>query len=277
MAFSVADTSGTWVDNNLETGDLNTSYIIVLYVSIVVTVSILLHSYQMHHDRAYTSVRLQTEIGTFCQLCSSILLLVCARSTNPVKTAVMFNFFANGLLALGVLLCDCYMFYDRLCVVVRIPRWKQVLVHSYIWILLVLPWFPAYSFIPIFYDTNDPTFTKSFYISTIAVSVAIVVYNFMITFEFTKILLSIYIPGIARSAKIAGKTDESDTSSLPLAKIKSVAIRSLGHCLTSSSGVFCYLFLPIYGPPLQTLVLVAGTNARAVLRCNASTSNCVVI
>ena len=265
MAFSVTDISGTWVENTLDTGVLSTTYIIVLYVSIAVTVSILLHSYQMHHDRAYTSVRLQTEVATFCQLCISILLLVCSHSTNPVKTAVMFNFLANGILSLVILLCDCYMFYDRLCAVVKIPRWKQILVHCYIWILLVLPWFPAYSFVPIFYDTKNPIFTRTFSISTSAVSVAIVVYNFIITFEFTKILLSIYLPGIARSAKIAAAPDAvPDAASLPLVKIKSVAIRSLGHCLTSSSGVLCYLFLPVCGGPLQTLVLVTGTNTSIV-------------
>lgn len=222
----------------------------------------------MHHDSAYTTIRFQTEVGAFCNLCASILCLVCAYSTNPVKTAVMFDLLANGLLSLIILLCDFYMFYDRLCAVVKVSCWKRTLIHSYIWILLVLPWFPAYSFIPIFCNTNDPLFTRIFYVSAYTVSAAIVVYNFIITFEFTKILLSIYLPGIARSAKIAAATGcPSNTASIPLATIKSVAVRSIGHCLTSSSGVFCYVGLPVYGAVVQTLIVVAGMVLYRVVIC----------
>ena len=273
MSFTAADVSETWIDNTLEAGIFTADYFVVLIVSIVVTMSILLHSFQMHHGSAYTSVRLQTEVGTFCQLCSSIFCLVCHFSTNPVKTAVMYNFLANGTMVVMVLLCDCYMFYDRLYAVVRIPRWKQTLVHCYIWILLVLPWFPAYTFVPIFYDTKNPTFTRTYYIATSFVSVAIVVYNFSITFEFTKILLKIYLPAITRKIEITAEPNSiPHTSSSSLAKIKSVAINSVGHCLTSSIGVLFYSFVPAYGPHIESLIVVTGIKC-AVLQYTALCHN----
>ena len=259
MSFSAADVSGTWVNNNLEIDIVNSDYFVVLVVSIVMTVSILLHSFQMHCGSAYTSVRLQTEVGTFCQLCSSIFSLVCYFSSNPVKTAVLYNFLANGIMVLMILLCDCYMFYDRLYAVVKIPRWKRILVHSYIWILLVLPWFPAFSFVPLFYDTNNPIFLVPFRILSLFVSVAIIVYNIGITFEFTKILLRIYLPAITRVGDVTGESDSTlNTTTVALAKIKSVAINSLGHCLTSSTGVFISTLVPVYGYHINTIITVAG-------------------
>ena len=265
MSFSAADVSGTWVNNNLEIDIVNSDYFVVLVVSIVMTVSILLHSFQMHCGSAYTSVRLQTEVGTFCQLCSSIFSLVCYFSSNPVKTAVLYNFLANGIMVLMILLCDCYMFYDRLYAVVKIPRWKRILVHSYIWILLVLPWFPAFSIIPLFYDTKNPNFTEPFYIVLSFVSVAMVVFNLSITFEFTKILLSIYLPTMTRIVDVTAASNSiPNTTSIALAKIKSVAINSIGHCLTSSIGVLFSSLIPVYGYHMDTLIVVVGTYCAAM-------------
>ena len=262
MPSSAADVSATWVDNSLGADAFNSDYLVVLIVSISATALILLHSFQMHCGSAYTSVRLQTEVATFCQLCASILSLVCFFSTNPVNTAVMYDFLANGIMVVMILLCDCYMFYDRLYAVVKIPRWKQILVHSYVWILLVLPWFPAYSFLPLFYDMNTSASTRWHEIILSFVSVAIVVYNISITFEFTKILLRIYLPAFTRTvdATAASNSDSiPNTTTLALAKIKSVAINSVGHCLTSSSAVVISSFVPLYGSLVENLIVVAGS------------------
>ena len=141
----------------------------------------------------------------------------------------------------------------------KISRRMQILIHSYIWILLVLPWFPAFSFVPLFYDTNNPIFLLPFRKLSLFVSVAIIVYNIGITFEFTKILLRIYLPAITRVGDITGESDSTpNTTTVALAEIKSVTVNSLGHCLTLSTGVFISTLVSVYGYHINTIITVAG-------------------
>jgi hypothetical protein len=261
MTVSIAYAPHIWVDNSIvflpET--INLSYMIVTYLAIGFAVFIIAHSYQIHNGTKYSTIRFQTEVAALSALCASILILVCVNAPSPVNAAVMFDFFGNGLLNLIVLLCDSYMFYYRLCAIIKVPKWKRISFHFYIWAFIVLPWFPTYNIMPIFFNTNDDVFTKSYFISATFVSAAIMVYNFTVTFEFTKILLSIYVPGVARSVKIAA-INNSPVTEMPssLHTIKIVAIKSIGHCLTSCSGVLCYTLVPIYGPTVQTVILIVG-------------------
>lgn len=243
MIDHIAHNAQIWEGNSLYFDEnlINMEYLIVTYGIIVVSVFIICHSYQMHNGHRYTSIRIQTELSALSALVASILFLIYKRHPTTFNSAVLVDFFANGFLNLVILLCDGYMFYYRLCAVIKVPKWKSDLVHSYIWIFIVLPWFPAYNLVPIFIDTNDPSFLKAYYISSTIVSANIVLYNVCITLEFTQILLSIYAPGIARSTKIAVINDVDRVElSPPLMKIKIVAIKSIGHCITSCSGVFCF-------------------------------------
>lgn len=280
MTVSIAYTPQIWVDNNVafiaETIDL--SYMIVTYLAIALAVFIIAHSYQIHNGTRYSSIRLQTEIGAFSALSASILILVCVNSPSPVNVAVMFDFFGNGLLNLAILLCDSYMFYYRLCAIIKLPKWKRTFFHCYIWVFIVLPWFPTYNIIPIFFNTNDDVYTKSYFISATCVSAAILIYNFAVTFEFTKILLSIYLPGVARSVKIAAINNSPVTEMPPsLLKIKVVAIKSIGHCLTSCSGVFCFTLVPVYGPTIQTIILIVGDRTPTLLCLTYHILSCRVL
>lgn len=261
MTVSIAYTPQIWVENSVEflPETINLSFMIVTYLAIALAVFIIAHSYQIHNGTKYTSIRFQTEVAALSALCASILILVCVSTPNPVNAAVMFDFFGNGLLNLTILLCDSYMFYYRLSAIIKLPKWKRISFHCYIWAFIVFPWFPTYNIIPIFFNTNDDTFTKSYYISATFVSATILLYNFVVTFEFTKILLSIYLPGMARSVKIAAINNSPVTEMPPsLHKIKVVAIKSIGHCLTSCSGVFCFTLVPVYGPTIQTVILIVG-------------------
>lgn len=264
MTVSIAYKPHTWVENSIifYPHTINLSYMIVTYLAIGLAVFIIAHSYQMHNGSKYTSIRFQTEFGALSALLASILILICIDTPNQVNSAVMYDFFGNGLLNLTTLLCDSYMFYYRLCAIIKLPKWKRIFFHCYIWAFIVLPWFPTYNIIPIFFDTNDDVYTRAYYISSTCVSAAIIVYNFIVTLEFTKILLSIYLPGVARSAKIAA-INNSPTTEMPssLLKIKVVAIKSIGHCLTSCSGVFCFTLVPVYGPTIQTVILIVGNRA----------------
>lgn len=245
-----------WIENSLAYDVDVTSTVYLVMTSIVICASfiILVHSNQMHCGTKYSSTRFQTDLSALCALSSGILFLICYSSPTPSKVAIMYDLLGNGLLNLTILLCDSYMFYSRLCAVIKLPKWKRTLVHIYIWTLMALSWFPVYILMAIFVNTNDPVYKRSYYISTTLVSAAILLYNFLITIEFTKILLDAYIPAIARSktSYLDGEVPKS------CQKIRVVAIKSIGHCLTSCTGVLCYSFVPVYGPSLQTFILIIG-------------------
>lgn len=261
MKEHIADSSDIWIENNLhfDAVMIDRNFLAVTYAIIILSVFILCHSYQMHHGYRYTSIRLQTEGSALSALLASILFLVYKQTPNALTSAVIVDFFSNGLLNLSILLCDAYMFYYRLRAVIKVPKWKRNLVHCYIWICIVLPWFPAYNILPSFLNLNDPQFIKAYFISSTIVSANIVLYNVYITLEFTQILFSIYKPGAERSTRVSAANASNPIELTPaLTKIKIVAIKSVGHCITSCSGVFCFTLVPGYGPLLQTFILIAG-------------------
>ena len=267
MKANIAHSPDIWIENNLyfDVVVMDVNFLAVTYATIILSVFILYHSYQMHNGYRYTSIRLQTEGAALSALLASILFLIYKQTPSVLTSTVLVGFFSNGLLNLFILLCDGYMFYYRLRAVIKVPKWKRNLVHSYIWICIVLPWFPAYNVLPSFFNLNNPEFIKAYFISSTMVTANIVLYNVYITFEFTQILLSIYKPAVASSGRMTVATASNPIEFSPaLTKIKIVAIKSVGHCITSCSGVFCFTFIPGYGPLLQSFILIAGKSIKVI-------------
>lgn len=270
MTVHVAKDPPMWVENSItfDTGMMTTDFEILTYMVIAAAIFILCHSYQVHKGSSYSSIRIQAEVSALAALFAAIFYLICKDNPNPTKSAVLADFFANGLFNVLILLCDGYMFYYRLCAVIKVPKRKKILVHFYLWFLVILPWFPAYNIAPIFVDANDDQFYRVYFINSSCVSATIILYNILITTEFTKILLAIYLPGLARSSKTTPipiiahthNTHSSTDTSSSLSKIRIVAIKSLGHCITSCTAVVCYTAVPVYGPTLQSLILIIGKN-----------------
>lgn len=251
------DESGELIERNYEYHDDvgSKAYFILTNVVIGTSFFILVHSNQIHYGTKYSSIRFQTELSALCALSSGILFLICYSCTSQPKAALMYDLFGNGLFNLCILLCDSYMFYYRLYAVIKLPKWKRVLVHMYIWIFVVLAWFPIYNLLPISVDTDDQISRKAYLVSSTVVAAAILLYNFLITLEFTKILLDAYLPALARTSSTA----RNQGVPISLQKIRVVAIKSLGHCISSCTGIICYTLVPVYGSTLQTLFLITGT------------------
>jgi hypothetical protein len=75
------------------------------------------------------------------------------------------------------------------------------------------------------------------------------IYNFYFTFEFARILFRLArTPGVA----VDGLGMKS------MKKIKSVAIKSIIHCFTSSAAIIIFSYVPVYGLPIYNIVIVLG-------------------
>jgi hypothetical protein len=94
------------------------------------------------------------------------------------------------------MLCDVYMFYYRLLAVCKVSVWRRIRINVYIWICLIVPWFPTYNIMPIFVDTNTDIYDLTLYYNVNIVSGLVVFYYFYITMEFSKILFNTYIPEV---------------------------------------------------------------------------------
>lgn len=191
-------------------------------------------------------MRIQTEVGALALFISSILVLLTTTNPTALKTVVIYDFFFCGVLNLTIQLCETFMFYSRYRAICRIPNFTRYQIHCFIWILCVLPRFPAYNIVPAFYNTNSDLFTYAFNISNACSTACIVLYNFYFTLQFSKILLFIYNPMMI------------ETPFHALEKIKSVGFRSIGHCFTSSLAAVFYIVFPHWGRILQELVIVVG-------------------
>lgn len=261
--------SSTWVTNSFAydpSVSATNEYFSIIYFIVVLSAVVLWHSWYMHGGNnngnrnigakaapkrpyfTYTSTRLQTELAAAATLFGAICLWVSTSFPNPTKSAVLVDFFFNGLCTATVQLCDNYMFFSRFVSVCKISDGRSRLIHLYIWVLLTLPWSLAFWLIPIFYDTNTPEFQYAFFITVSCTAALNVVFNWYFTGEFVRMLAAIYKPTMWAVGE--------DLASLQI--IRSIAYKSIGHCITSSFAVVLYCFLPIYGPLMQSPILLAG-------------------
>ena len=221
----------------------------ITYASIVVGGLILIHGLFLHGSK-YNSVRIQTDLASASAMISGLLLFPLKTYPDPYnsQTLLIYDFFYLGLFPLVIQLCDNYMFYSRLIAISKVPNWKRYVFHIYVIIILSTTWFPVYSIIPFFYNTNETLFI-SYYFITLSVQVwGTVAYNFYFTMEFSKILHSI------NSGK-ASKTDALQRT----ARLRTIiSIKSIIHCMSSSLASLIYLYLPAIGNPVYVIMIISA-------------------
>jgi hypothetical protein len=239
----------TWTNYSLDYDieSFTPDYVAVNILSIGVTVLILIHS-TLCHKTKYNSVRVQTELATIAALVAGILFLILKfnRNSSSTSDAFLFDFLYTGLFPLIIQLCDNYMFYSRLKAVTRVRIWKQRLIHLYIFLILSVTWFPIYSIVPFFYDTNAEKFAYYYFI-TLSIQVwGTVAYNFYFTFEFSMILRSIS----------TGKASQTEALGRISTLRAIISFKSIIHCITSSLASLIYLYIPKVGNPVYVIMIV---------------------
>jgi hypothetical protein len=179
----------------------------------------------------------------------SMLAIAIHLCTSQITWAVLNDFFQLGLCPTIVQLCDTYVFYDRLKAVKKVSKTFSFFIHAYIWTLIVSTYFPAFSIVPFFYDTNSELFRKYFKICAAVTIMSAILFNLSVSYLFAKVLLSVY-----DKSKSVGISDDRNS----LQKIKSTAIRSLCHAFTSTLGQICYVSIYGYGGAVYNVLVPLG-------------------
>lgn len=171
-----------------------------------------------------------------------ILLLTSVAHPNHTKSSVCYDFLENGFCQVIIQLFDNYIFVQQIEAIKKMPPWKKISIHLYIWIVLISMWAPAYLIVPFFYDTNSISFMKV-YGTTLQIQLwGVIAYNFYFTLEFAFILKKIY----------------SKSTIVETSKPKIIAIKSIIHCITSSIANVVYVFIPGIGLGLYNIIILAG-------------------
>ena len=231
---------------------------ILCWTNVAVSGFVLVHSFLLHGFK-YNSVRTQTDIAAAASISSVIVLLRALQHPTRLQWAVLFDLFYNGVLSAVVQLCDAYMFYYRLMAVTKLSLTQRFLIQLYIWTLLILPWLPSQTVIPFFYNTNTPLYGHYSGILLNLVTVATILYNFYFTLRFMLILRSLLWKPTVGPSGVA-----TPVSPLGLLMnnsiVKVVALKSIGHCITSS--VAAVTESPVFPPGINNvcfnLIIVVG-------------------
>ena len=161
--------SSNWVNQSFHfsPADANGTFLGIEYCTIVLSVVIIWHSWYMHAGRSefYSTVRLQTEIAAFAAMVGAACVLISVPFPTSLKTVVMYDVIFNGLCTCIIQLMDSYMFFYRFCAVCKLSWIHKLCTHGYIWVALVLPWFPAWWLAPVFIDVNSMYFSYLYMIS----------------------------------------------------------------------------------------------------------------
>jgi hypothetical protein len=244
------------------------------YVMMAIAGFIILHSFYLHRWK-YNSVRIQTELGAVSAILSGVTSLLALQHPTRKNWALLWDFCYNGIFSLGVQLPDNYMFYYRLLAVVKIPWWHKALIHTFIWLVLICTWFPSQTIIPFFYNENSVYYNYLFNITLAIASWSILAYNFYFTIHFGWILYRVF-----------ERAKGNSTSMGPVLVLTSyritqvIAVKSIGHCITSSFGSLLLSYQPGINNVLYCMVIVVGmhfwfnyTNNRVPLFNEASNAD----
>lgn len=205
---------------------------------------IIIHSLYMNGRKVNyvtCAVNIQATLGI---LYSIMFYISYEGDANPTKFTVCYNVIGNGICLLGIQLVDNYFFIEVYSCVAKIPKWKKVLVNLFIYIVLVLPWVPAFLFIPLFYDVNSISFLDVYNKLLLLQLIGAIVYMVYFTLEFSIVLYGFY--------------HNSVIDSHVLRKHKIIATKSILHCFTSIIGNVLYVYIPIFGPLLYSIFIIAG-------------------
>mmetsp|Transcript_26065 Transcript_26065/g.24906 ORF Transcript_26065/g.24906 Transcript_26065/m.24906 type:complete len:394 (+) Transcript_26065:206-1387(+) len=231
--------------------EIITAFWVNVVIMIVASV-ILLHSAILHGKRYRGTIRMQTDVASIFTLLSSACYFIYYTYPNRGSFAIIQDLLISGLFQIPIQLCDRYMFLERLKAVTRVNRNKNILVHTYIYLILVATWIPFYTLVPIFTDTEGDACYSAYFVLNSIYLAGILTYNFYFTLEFVLIL---------RVHKLFEKRENIYLSGRPA---KVIAVKSIGHATTSSLASilkYAYLFsnknrnLNI---PIHNLIIILG-------------------
>ena len=221
----------------------------LVYATIIVSGCGLFHSYSLHRWR-FNSVRIKSDLACLSTMLAGLLFIPVrfGGDTPSARSVIFYDFFYIGFFPLCIQLCDNYMFYYRLLAVTKVSPWRRTLFHLYITFVLSATWFPIYSIIPFFLDTNGDA-VAYYYFITLSIQVwGTLAYNAYFTIEFSLILRSIR-RGKANQTSALRRTANFRTM---------ISIKSIIHCITSSTASMLYLFIPVIGNPIYLLMIILG-------------------
>ena len=215
--------STVWVDQSRKFYPelISPLFYYILYLIIPCAVFILVIS-ALQHGKVFRAVRICIDTAAMSSLLLSVLLLVAMNNPNPTKTAVVRDFLCYGFLQTIVLLCDNFMFYKSYAVVVKVQSWKRHLIHTYVWIILILTWLPKWTILPFFVTEGDTSYVAAFFYLDQISYYGNIVYNFYFTVQFVRVLM------------IITHHDSHNSSRKSTSRTVTLIMKGIGHCITSS-------------------------------------------
>jgi hypothetical protein len=195
---------------------------------------------------AWTSIRFKTEFAALASVVSFIVLLCIVYGPyRASKTAwVVGLFFMTGMRAVVIQLCDLFVFYDRLKIVVRMPKLLDYFIHGYIFAIVFVPYLMGFVVGPFLVDTNTPSFKLLYYRVLVSCLVGSIIFNTAVSFKFVAILTNLY----SRS--------NHDVKSGTWTVLASIARRSILHAILSNIGLVAFCVTPTYGTGFYYLLSI---------------------
>ena len=271
--------ASSWIANSmvktLDTSNENGLLFPGVVILIAVNICILAHSLKTHGNplvvqfdplrRSFpllslktTSTRLKTETAALGVLGCCLMMAFAATARSKFEYAIYHNVVSEGCFSVLIQLCDVYMFYDRLRAVISIPLWKRWAIQLYIWVVLVFSWAPVYTIYPFFVDTNTVTFRRTFYNLTFIYCWGSFLFNMYMSLEACFVLQNIYRRVSSDNANLDFMPSESPVSP-PLKTMKSIALRSIIHAMTSSCAALAYHYVQYpFGSYIYTVTIPLG-------------------
>lgn len=232
-AYSLPSDSSRFVafSFNFDRDTLNPLYRIPAFTSIAFGLFILIHSAFLH-KREVNFVRFCCDFAALNMCLAAALTFLALYKPNATKLVLCLYVFGTGTCAYCIQLCDMYMFYNRLLAVTKIPKWKRVFTHIYIYAIITGPYYSLYLWIPLFYDLNSDGYYLSYFLLALN-AWGTIVFNVYFTFEFIYVLYSIYY-------------EKDFSSGSPNRTITLIVIKSLLHFLTSTVANLLYSYHYIF-------------------------------
>jgi len=239
-----------WIKNSraFDSSHLSSEFWMMIYILIVSSASIIIHSFVIN-ARKWNTVRACAEISSFASFFGGFMIISASSKPTSLKTAICYDFLWNGLCLLFVQLCDAFIFLDRLKAITKLSRAKQVAIHTYVWLVLVLTWIPTFTIVPFFFDTNSPAFLKVYYPAMLFGAWGIIAFNFYFTFEFVR-LIDTHVFSMNRTSSEINFT----SSSARWAQL--IVWKSIVHCVTSSLANLLAIYLPTCGVSIYELLII---------------------
>lgn len=201
------------------------SYEPPLLFSIILGGVLIMHSWYLHGFK-YNQTRKLSELCSLSMIGASACLLSCINDKCDLSTrTIVYNIMAESVLIPITMVCDTYLTYKRYNVIVKTTKLYKTCVFAYWVICMVLPWYPFYNILPIWYDQN------SYYWVTIRYN-TIYISTFSIIFYYITYFILVYLE--------LKKLNANSDSIRELTLIE-FSLRSLGHAIFSITAIIVAL------------------------------------